>query len=92
MEDGLTFPTRGASQVIGRLPGRLDQQAPGFCAQKSSNCSASESAGGGVSFVGLSASASGAVVPPLVSGVVAPVSPVSSGAAVSSVEVSSVEF
>jgi hypothetical protein len=41
----------------------VDQQAPGFCAQKSSNCCASEPAGGGESAVGLSVL--GAVVPPL---------------------------
>src|SRR5215208_2317958 len=51
------------------------QQAPGFCAQKSSNSSASEPAGGAVSFEAESSWA-GAVAPPL-SVPVVPVAPVS---------------
>ena len=50
------------------------QQAPGFCAQKSSNCCASEPAGGAVSFDAESCCA-GALAPPL-SVPVVPVVPV----------------
>jgi hypothetical protein len=53
--------------------GSAAQQAPGFCAQKSSNCSASEPAGGAVSLAAES-SVAGAVAPPL-SVPVVPVAP-----------------
>jgi hypothetical protein len=54
------------------------QQAPGFCAQKSSNCWALEPAGGGVSLLGPSAPPVGAAAPPpaFELGVVAPPVPV----------------
>jgi hypothetical protein len=73
-----------SSRCIGPLRGRLDQpagparqQAPGFCAQKSSNCCASEPAAGVAVLVGLLALVSGDVVPPLAeSPLVLPVLPV----------------
>jgi hypothetical protein len=61
---------RRVTAVIGVARRRLDadnrpaQQAPGFWAQKSSNCWASEPAGGGESELGLS-SVPGALAPPL---------------------------
>jgi hypothetical protein len=48
----------------------LRQQAPGFWAQKSSNCWASDPSGGGWSFDAESSLVSGAAVPPLASPVV----------------------
>jgi hypothetical protein len=56
---------KGVTGCIGPAQGPLDQQAPGFCAQKSSNCCALEPADG----VAVAAPVSGDVVPPL------PVSP-----------------
>jgi hypothetical protein len=57
------------------LDGRC-QQAPGFCAQKSSNCWAFEPSGGDWSLLAESWLVSGAVVPPPVLSVVVPVLPV----------------
>jgi hypothetical protein len=59
----------------GPLDGRC-QQAPGFCAQKSSNCWAFEPSGGDWSLLAESWLVSGAVVPPPVLSVVVPVLPV----------------
>jgi hypothetical protein len=75
----LPWITRGIGAPCGALdalvrvksPNWTNQQAPGFWAQKSSNCWAFEPAGGAVSFVGLSAvPVLGAEEPPL------PLSPV----------------
>jgi hypothetical protein len=62
----------------GALDGR-GQQAPGFWAQKSSNCCASEPSGGGWSLLAESWPVSGAVVPPALSVVDVPVLPVVAG-------------
>jgi hypothetical protein len=89
LQDDSAFPAQGVCGCIGARSGPLDgagepkrgnwtnQQAPGFCAQKSSNCDAPESAGGAVSLVDVSVPVLEEDVPPLdVSPVAVPVSPV----------------
>jgi hypothetical protein len=74
----LSLPCEGVTRCIGPPDGPLDrtvQQAPGFWAQKSSNCWASDPAGGAVSLPAVSVLVSGVVEPPVsVSPVVVPVS------------------
>jgi hypothetical protein len=74
------LPWRKRGQHLYRPPaGALDrpgQQAPGFWAQKSSNCWALEPSGGAWSLVAESCPLSGAAVPPPVLSVVVPVLPV----------------
>src|SRR4051794_19656024 len=68
IESGTWVPVRRGSPVLSAVPwGRLTrgrQQAPGFCAQKSSNFWAFDPAGGGVSLLWLSAPVDGAAAPP----------------------------
>jgi hypothetical protein len=73
---GLPSPAKRGRLVYRPATGALDrpgQQAPGFCAQKSSNCCAFEPLGGAVLLAVLSL---GAAVPPPVLPVVVPVLPV----------------